>query len=749
MKDVKDLPMFLFQLLNIINTVPLEYYFFLPFLLIGAALIVLPLTLTFSAVATIVMTILGAFSVLAYFYYLTWADSFPQVPGKFEVININAPETFPKSPAQITRDEINCKNTTFVLDKLGRRVLLRGVNLSGATKVPTTPDGNTFVPGSLDLINGSKGVSFVGRPCPLEEADFHLARLRSWGLTFLRFLITWEAVEHEGPGIYDEEYLDYLEKFLTKCHEYGISVFIDPHQDVWSRFTGGDGAPSWTLEKVGFDLELMEVAGGCFTQQKEQSSYKRMHWATNYFRLVNATMWTLFFAGNDFAPNFKIEGETAQDYLQGKYCEMMKKVAEKVKHLPNVIGFDTLNEPSVGFLEQNMIDISTRLSPWQAILSGLGETIEVNYFKSLLEYGGRKKLNTKKVCVWKNGPKSCVWFQAGLYSMDKSGKNFTLNKGKEKYFMLKPGTDVEIELQNDYAVPFFLKVRDAVQSIIPDAVVFYEPILSLTKALEAEKTDISVEQAGDTNFIYAKHYYNGLVLMAQKFRKYVHVNPNLGIFGLRFNLTANTKPFDKVDAKYFQTIINEATVGEGLCPTLIGETGIPFNMKPSPWKDPKNFDFKQCDLAMNQTLDALDIAILSYTLWNYTPDNSNAHGDLWNIEDLSIFSPDQIADKNDLHSGGRCLSVVVRPYAFRTAGIPKKMEFEAYDVKKPFYFEFAHDPDLSTNETLIFLPSYQYPEKELNVKVSDGEYEIDWDNQTLIFKHTASKKKHWIKVCKK
>jgi len=24
-----------------------------------------------------------------------------------------------------------------------------------------------------------------------------------------------------------------------------------------------------------------------------------------------------------------------------------------------------------------------------------------------------------------------------------------------------------------------------------------------------------------------------------------------------------------------------------------------------------------------------------YTLWNYTPDNTNLHGDLWNDEDLS------------------------------------------------------------------------------------------------------------------
>ena len=94
----------------------------------------------------------------------------------------------------------------------------------------------------------------MGRPFPLQEADEHLDRLRAWGLTFLRLLVPWEAVEHAGPGQYDEEYLAYLRAVVERAGHYGIDVFIDPHQDVWSRWTGGDGAPGWTLEAVGFDL---------------------------------------------------------------------------------------------------------------------------------------------------------------------------------------------------------------------------------------------------------------------------------------------------------------------------------------------------------------------------------------------------------------------------------------------------------------------------------------------------------------
>ena len=54
-------------------------------------------------------------------------------------------------------------------------------------------------------------------------------------------------------------------------------------------------------------------------------------------------------------------------------------------------------------------------------------------------------------------------------------------------------------------------------------------------------------------------------------------------------------------------------------------------------------DFRKQTLALDYSLTALEENLLSFTLWNYTPENNNIRGDKWNDEDLSIFSNDQVA----------------------------------------------------------------------------------------------------------
>jgi Cellulase (glycosyl hydrolase family 5) len=114
-------------------------------------------------------------------------------------------------------------------DGLGREVILHGVNLSGDSKLPSRPDLPSHV---ADGFFDGDGVSFAERPFPLSEAPVHFARLRRWGYNTLRYIFTWEAIEHEGPGRYDDEFVQHTVETLRVAKEFGFRVFMDPHQDV-------------------------------------------------------------------------------------------------------------------------------------------------------------------------------------------------------------------------------------------------------------------------------------------------------------------------------------------------------------------------------------------------------------------------------------------------------------------------------------------------------------------------------------
>jgi len=615
----------------------------------------------------------------------------------------------------------------WLCDGYGRRLLLRGVNLSGSSKVPAKPDGATHrVEGFFD----HRSVSFVDRPFPLDEADEHFSRLRSWGLTTLRLLVTWEAIEHSGPGEYDEAYLDYLAALVVKAGDYGLNILIDPHQDVWSRFSGGDGAPGWTFEAIGIDLSRIHETGAAILHQFHGDPFPQMVWPTNGMRLAAATMFTLFFGGNDFAPATRVEGEPVQEYLQRHYIAAFQQVARRLKGLPAVIGYEVMNEPMSGFigvkdLTRPLIPVKfgALFSPLQSMLIGAGIPQEIEIWQRHL-FGARlverRLMNPKRLPIWREGNEG-VWSQNHVYEIDAH----SIVRLPDPHHFYRVGGQVA-NFSQDYMRPFINRYAAAMREVVPDTLIFMEtdPRMPPPKWNDGDAQ----------NLVYAPHWYDPAVLFLKAYTPWAGYDVHTGRIVLgRRNVRRSYVDQMARHKRYAAQFL-------GGIPTFIGETGIAYDLNAK--RAYRTGDFTAQIRAMDRTLYAMDSNLLSYTLWNYTPDNDNVRGDQWNGEDLSIFSRDQQDDLSNIDSGGRALAAVIRPYARATAGEPLRMEFDC--PRRVWMYEFRHDPAVRV-DTEIFVPHYQYPDG-CDVWVSDGEYELRESEQLLYYRYNPELTTHRIRI---
>ncbi len=610
---------------------------------------------------------------------------------------------------------IEIEGPRFV-DEHGRTLLLRGVNLGGSSKLPLHPDGATHLSeGFLE----HRSPSFVGRPFPLSEADEHFSRLRSWGFTFLRFLVTWEGVEHAGPGLYDSAYLDYLEAVARKAGEHGISLLIDPHQDVWSRFFGGDGAPGWTLEAVGIDPARVHQTGSAVLHQYYNGTFPHLLWPTNGARFGASTMFTLFFAGDLFAPSLLIDGEPAQRFLQRHYFAAVAQIASRLRGCGNVVGFDVMNEPLHGYAGlgdlrrlEGSLKMGDSPSPYQSMLlaSGFSQTVPV-YEMGLAgaRMVGRRTVNAEGARLWKDD-RECIWRRQGVWEIGPGGAPRLL---RSDYFATAAGRALDFD--RDCYRPFVERYARAIRAANPKALIFVEPIVGhLPPRWDSKEID---------RLAYAPHWYDPLTIVRRRFYPRIAYNP----LRRRFVFGRGAVRRD-VEGQMAQ-LQHDAKERLDGAPVILGETGIPFDLDEG--RAYRSGDFTDQLSAVDRIMRGVEARLLSCTWWNYTSDNDNLRGDHWNGEDFSIFSRD---------SGGRGLEAVVRPYARATAGEPLSMRFDRNNGR--FIFVFRHDPRLAV-ETEIFIPLDRYP-SGARISVSDGSWVLD--GQLLRYRHAEMREVHMIVV---
>ncbi|KAA1067163.1 hypothetical protein PGT21_012759 [Puccinia graminis f. sp. tritici] len=649
-------------------------------------------------------------------------------------------------------------DTRHFKDTSGRTLILRGVNLSGSAKVPrdhpqhvlhnfwesaeqdgqptqsnsytqanpdssyssnsSTADSSSFNFDTQNLTptttsipisqknqpTNSNGISYIGQNLNLQDgsADVHLTRLRQWGFNCLRFVTVWEALEHQGPGQYDDDYMEYVVAMLRKCKEYGFRVYMDPHQDLFSRFCGGSGAPLWTLYACGLNPRNFTVTGAAYLQAEwphpdspDPESFPAMIWATNYNRLACQTVNTMFWAGRDYAPKCIIDGVNIQDYLQYHFLEAYRRLAMKLASAGDlldetVIGWDSINEPNHGYLGLHNLmaipdEVPLRIGPtptgYQGLKMGMGGSCKLENYRFgplgpqrdgsvVVDPKGKRawlhpsaEPNGLSGYGWRRDPGwvlgTCIWAQHGIWDPETDAvlKPHYFNESRQD-----PNKPVDFASQ--YWRPHLNAYCHMIRQIHPEAILFvHPPVFEIPPDLSPSVLPILKHRS-----VFSSHFYDGLTLVTKHWNwfnadalgilrgKYPSV-----VFGLKIGETA----IRKCMRAQLGMLKQDGLEKMGEFPTMMGEIGIPYDLDKS--KAYKDGDYSNQIKAMDASLNACDGEnMLSYTLWTYCPSNSHQWGDLWNGEDLSLWSSDDAmyqgstyAEKSSRHG-----KVLGRPFQY-------------------------------------------------------------------------------------
>lgn len=650
------------------------------------------------------------------------------------------------------------KTKTLIIDNHGRfierdsgRVLhLHGVNFSSSTKTPSYPLQSTHLRADdCGFYDNADDISFTNRPFSTNTAYEHLSRIKQCGFNTIRFVTTWEALEHKGPGIYDMEYIEYLTKLLKVVEEVGgLYVFIDPHQDVWARFCGGSGAPIWTLYAAGLEPRNFEKTLACKLHHfaEDPELYTKMVWATNYHRLASEVMFTMFFSGKIFLPKAKINGVNIQTYLQSHFINAFAFLMDHFKkNIPEIfdtclLGIESMNEPNFGYFgheDLNSLALTQELkldespTPIQSFRLGMGLPQQVDAY-SLSVFGptknGSKLIDPDGLKAWiqpgedKDGhygfersPEwklgECIFAQHGIWDIS-SGE-----LKKPFYFRAHPSTGKYFDNSafiNTVFLDFWESFRVKMRSIDEDMLLILQPpVLQLPPIIHNNPKYV------DNKTALALHYYDGMSLMFQKWNKLFNVD-TLGIMRGKyinpvFGLSFGEKSIRKSIRSQLKNMVEEGNENCGYdIPVIITETGMPFNMDNKEAYKSGKYDSQEA--ANDAIMTALENEQINFTYWCYNPSNSHEWGDYWNLEDFSIWSKDNTKNYNFRDSSS--YSEWLKINSSESENVPRTGTSNDDDTLDESFSDHSND---SLSKTLLRESTHDFYSKNVStIDLSDG-----------------------------
>lgn len=466
----------------------------------------------------------------------------------------------------------------------------------------------------------------------------------------------------------------------------------------WSRFSGGSGAPYWTLPACGIDPQAFTATQAAIVHCEYSSSsdtpnpaaLPAMIWATNYGRLASQTIFTLFFGGKTFAPKCVLDGVHIQDYLQSHFIQAFGVLADRIRDAGGllddvVIGWDSMNEPSEGFIGYEDLSLypttqgsalkkGTVPTPLQSLKLGMGvaQTLDNYTFGSFgSKRSGTVTVDPKGVQIWAdpstepNGvhPKwgwkrssewtlgTCVWALHGVWDID------TASLLQPHYFRFYPSSSTSsptgpfpmpVNFLEEFLLPHLTDYVTRIRAAHPSAIAFVQaPVFAIPPQIP--------ESLLKGRACHSTHYYDGLTLVTCHWHLF---NADaVGIIRGKYSSPIFAGKFgERAIRASIQSqlgILKSDGVQLGAdapephrYPTIIGEIGTPMDMDDKKAYDPtrKGYgDYSTQERALDASLNAADGPnVLDYTVWTYCPDNSHMWGDGWNNEDLSLWSEDDV-----------------------------------------------------------------------------------------------------------
>lgn len=331
-----------------------------------------------------------------------------------------------------------------LVDELGRERIFNGVNI-----VDKTP------------------YHFRKKSFNYDLRDRTLKNMAKKGINLIRLGFTWNKIEPE-PGEYNEDYINVLGDIIDRCEKYGIYVFLDMHQDLYSSVCYGDGAPVWATLTDGYKPKKIWFV-----------------WADVYF--LSRACHRAF---DNFWNNTPVCGKGLQEH----YADCWKHIISSIGKKDAVIGFDFFNEPFPGtdggrifrsFVKQGTYEIITKDAHFKKEL-----------FKNLISRNRTEKvLNQIKYEL--------------VRDITSVGDDIIEKFDKEKYY------------------PFLCRMAKAAEEVGGDKIVFIENSYYSNTGIPFSTPNISVD-GKEPMQVFAPHAYD--LMVDTPMYKYASFDRVFGIF---------------------------------------------------------------------------------------------------------------------------------------------------------------------------------------------------------------------------